>query len=205
MKAVVHSSYGAPDALELNGIDRPVDRSSEASRSSSSGPRVGWAASRCSWAKAFGAQVTAVCSTRRADLVGSIGADQVIDSTQGDCTRTGRRWDLVLELAGNRSLAALRRALSPNGDAGAGGRVGWSVVAGTGCTLRAVVVSPFVGQRLRSLLSKPRGADLVGAEAAHRSREGDAGHRPKLPTEPDAWGDQVCRRAVHPRQNRHPV
>jgi Zinc-binding dehydrogenase len=88
MKAVVHSSYGAPDALELNGIDRPVDRSSEASRSSSSGPRVGWAASRCSWAKAFGAQVTAVCSTRRADLVGSIGADQVIDSTQG--TAPGR-------------------------------------------------------------------------------------------------------------------
>ena len=81
-------------------------------------------------AKAFGAQVTGVCSTRRVDLVGSIGADQVIDSTQGDCTRTRRRWDLLLELAGNRSLAALRRALSPNGDAGAGGRVGWSVVAG---------------------------------------------------------------------------
>jgi NADPH:quinone reductase-like Zn-dependent oxidoreductase len=95
-------------------------------------------------AKAFGAQVTGVRSTRRADLVGSIGADQVIDSTQGDCTRTGRRWDLLLELAGNRSLAALRRALTPTGTlvlvGGSGGR--W--LPGTGCTLRAVVVSPFV-------------------------------------------------------------
>jgi NADPH:quinone reductase-like Zn-dependent oxidoreductase len=113
-------------------------------------------------AKAFGAQVTAVCSTRRADLVGSIRADQVIDSTQQDCTRTGRRWDLLLELAGNRSLAESCGVRSPQ-------RGRWCWWAGRvvgGC--RGPVapsarswVSPFVGQRLRSLLSKPRGADLV--------------------------------------------
>jgi NADPH:quinone reductase-like Zn-dependent oxidoreductase len=112
-------------------------------------------------AKAFGAQVTGVCSTNSAELVRSIGADQVIDYTQQDFTRSGRRYDLILEMAGNRSLADLRRALTPKGTlvlvGGSGGR--WFM--GTGRTLRAVLVSPFVGQRLRSFFSKPRGADLV--------------------------------------------
>ena len=112
-------------------------------------------------AKAFGAEVTGVCSTNSVDLVRSIGADHVIDYTQQDFTRTGRRYDLILEMAGNRSLADLRRALTPKGTlvlvGGSGGR--WFM--GTGRTLRAVLVSPFVGQRLRSFLSKPRGADLV--------------------------------------------
>jgi NADPH:quinone reductase-like Zn-dependent oxidoreductase len=112
-------------------------------------------------AKAFGAQVTGVCSTKSVDLVRSIGADHVIDYTQQDFTRTGQRWDLILEMAGNRPLAELRRALTPKGTlvlvGGSGGR--WFM--GTGRTLRAVVVSPFVRQRLRSFFSKPRGADLV--------------------------------------------
>jgi NADPH:quinone reductase-like Zn-dependent oxidoreductase len=112
-------------------------------------------------AKAFGAEVTGVCSTKSVDMVRSIGADHVIDYTQQDFTQTGERYDLILEMAGNRSLADLRRALTPNGTlvlvGGSGGR--WFM--GTGRTLRAVVVSPFVGQRLRSFFSKPRGADLV--------------------------------------------
>jgi NADPH:quinone reductase-like Zn-dependent oxidoreductase len=112
-------------------------------------------------AKAFGAEVTGVCSTKSVDMVRSIGADHVIDYTQEDFTRTGQRYDLILEMAGNRSLADLRRALSPKGTlvlvGGSGGR--WFM--GTGRTLRAVLVSPFVGQRLRSFFSKPRGADLV--------------------------------------------
>jgi NADPH:quinone reductase-like Zn-dependent oxidoreductase len=112
-------------------------------------------------AKAFGAEVTGVCSTNSVDLVRSIGADHVIDYTQQDFTRTGQRYDLILEMAGNRSLADLRRALTPEGTlvlvGGSGGR--W--LMGTGRTLRAVLVSPFVGQRLRSFLSKPKGADLV--------------------------------------------
>jgi NADPH:quinone reductase-like Zn-dependent oxidoreductase len=112
-------------------------------------------------AKAFGAQVTGVCGTKSLDLVRSLGADHVVDYTQEDFTRTGRRYDLILEMAGNRSLADLRRALTPKGTlvlvGGSGGR--W--LMGTGRTLRAVVLSPFVGQRLRSFLSKPRGADLV--------------------------------------------
>jgi NADPH:quinone reductase-like Zn-dependent oxidoreductase len=112
-------------------------------------------------AKAFGAQVTGVCSTKSLDLVRSIGADHVIDYTQEDFTRTGQRYDLILEMAGNRSLTDLRRALTPKGTlvlvGGSGGR--WFM--GTGRTLRAVVTSPFVGQRLRSFFSKPKRADLV--------------------------------------------
>jgi NADPH:quinone reductase-like Zn-dependent oxidoreductase len=112
-------------------------------------------------AKAFGAEVTGVCSTKSVDLVRSIGADHVVDYTQQDFTRTGQRYDLILEMAGNRSLADLRRALTPKGTlvlvGGSGGR--WFM--GTGRTLRAVLVSPFVGQRLRSFFSKPQGADLV--------------------------------------------
>jgi NADPH:quinone reductase-like Zn-dependent oxidoreductase len=112
-------------------------------------------------AKAFGAEVTGVCSTKSVDMVRSIGADHVIDYTQQDFTRTGQRYDLILEMAGNRSLADLRRALTPKGTlvlvGGSGGR--WFM--GTGRTLRAVLVSPLVGQRLRSFFSKPKGADLV--------------------------------------------
>jgi NADPH:quinone reductase-like Zn-dependent oxidoreductase len=112
-------------------------------------------------AKAFGAEVTGVCSTKTVGMVRSIGADHVIDYTQQDFTRTGQRYDLILEMAGNRSLSDLRRALTPKGTlvlvGGSGGR--WFM--GTGRTLRAVLVSPLVGQRLRSFFSKPRGADLV--------------------------------------------
>jgi NADPH:quinone reductase-like Zn-dependent oxidoreductase len=107
-------------------------------------------------AKAFGAKVTGVCSTKRAHLVRSIGADHVIDYTQQDFTRTGQHYDLILEMAGNRSLADLRRALTPKGTlvlvGGSGGR--WFMR--TGRTLRAVLVSPFVGQRLRSFFPSQR-------------------------------------------------
>jgi len=112
-------------------------------------------------AKAFGAQVTGVCSTKSVEMVRSIGADHVIDYTQEDFTRTGQRYDLILEMAGNRSLSDLRRALTPKGTlvlvGGSGGR--WFM--GIGRTLRAVVVSLFVGQRLRSFFSKPKREDLV--------------------------------------------
>ena len=66
-------------------------------------------------AKSFGAEVTGVCSTRNVDLVRSIGADHVVDYTREDFTRSGRRYDLILDCVGNRSMSACRRALNPKG------------------------------------------------------------------------------------------
>jgi NADPH:quinone reductase-like Zn-dependent oxidoreductase len=68
-------------------------------------------------AKAYGAEVTAVTSTRNLDLVRSLGADQVIDYAKEDFTRTGRRYDRILDTVGNRSVPDLRRALAEGGKA----------------------------------------------------------------------------------------
>ena len=64
-------------------------------------------------AKSFGAEVTAVCSTRNVDMVRSIGADHVIDYTKEDFTKNGQQYDLILAANGYRSISDYRRALSP--------------------------------------------------------------------------------------------
>ena len=66
-------------------------------------------------AKAFGAEVTGVCSTRNVEMVRSIGADHVIDYTQEDFTTTGQHYDLIYDAVGNRSVSDYKRALNPNG------------------------------------------------------------------------------------------
>ena len=66
-------------------------------------------------AKSYGAEVTGVCSTRNLDMVRSIGADHVIDYTQEDFSRNGRRYDLVIDAVGNRSVSDLKRALNSGG------------------------------------------------------------------------------------------
>lgn len=112
-------------------------------------------------AKALGADVTAVCSAGKADLVRSLGADHVIDYAEEDFTQGDRRYDFILDNVGNRSLSDCRRALSPNGtmipnSGTAGGRwVGSLVSMG-----QAWVTSPFVSQNLRTFLSTPNEEDL---------------------------------------------
>lgn len=112
-------------------------------------------------AKAFGAEVTGVCSTAKTDLVRSIGADHVIDYTREDFTQGGRRYDLILDGAGNRPVARLRRALTPRGTLVlVGGEDGGRWLGGMERSLGAVMLSPFVGQRLRMMLARERGEDL---------------------------------------------
>jgi NADPH:quinone reductase-like Zn-dependent oxidoreductase len=102
-------------------------------------------------AKALGAEVTGVCSTSKRDLVRSIGADHVIDYTQEDFAKGDKRYDLILDIGGNSPLSRLRRALAPRGTlviVGGEGRGSW---IGMDRQMRALALSPFVGQRLTML------------------------------------------------------
>jgi len=111
-------------------------------------------------ALAFDADVDGVCSTGNVEMVESLGASHVFDYTKDDFTRSGRRYDVVFDLVGNRSLSEFRRVLAPDGtlvlSSGEGGR--WFGPAGT--ILKALVVSPFVGQRLRPLVASVGAEDL---------------------------------------------
>jgi NADPH:quinone reductase-like Zn-dependent oxidoreductase len=112
-------------------------------------------------ARAFGAQVTGVASTAQLELVGSIGADEVIDYTRQDVSDGTRQWDLILDCAGRRTLSQLRRALTPKGTLViVGGEGGGRWLGGFDRQLRALVLSRLVGQRLRMLSSKPGHQDL---------------------------------------------
>jgi NADPH:quinone reductase-like Zn-dependent oxidoreductase len=116
-------------------------------------------------ARSFGAEVTGVCSTRKLDMVRSIGADHVIDYTQEDFTRSGQRYDLMLDMGGHRSLSDLRRALRPKGTLViVGGEGGGRFLGGTDRWIRALVLSPFVSQRLGPLASTENKEDLMTAK-----------------------------------------
>jgi len=113
-------------------------------------------------AKAFGAEVTGVCGTSKVDLVRSIGADGVIDYTREDFADGSRRWDVIVDTAGRRSLRHLRRALTPKGTLGiVGGEGGGRWTGGFfRQILRGPLVSLFSGQRLRPVVSKENHEDL---------------------------------------------
>ena len=113
-------------------------------------------------AKAFGAEVTGVCSTTKVDMVRSIGADHVIDYTRADFADGQQRYDVILDIGGNRSLSHLRRALTPKGTLVlVGGEDGGRWLGGMDRQLRMLLLSPFVGQQLRSLISKENHEDLL--------------------------------------------
>ena len=112
-------------------------------------------------AKSFGAHVTGVCSTTKVDLVRSIGADDVIDYTRDEFAETGQRYDLILDTAGNRSVSHLRRGIAPRGTLVIGGGEGGGRWFGVGRQLRALMLSPFVSQRLGTFIAKQNGEDLL--------------------------------------------
>jgi len=113
-------------------------------------------------AKLFGAHVTGVCSTRNLEMVRSIGADRVIDYTQEDFTQSGRSYDVLFDLIGNRSLSACRRVLHPRGifllAGGPGSR--W-MIGLMARPLKALALSPFVRQKLVMFLARPNKDDLT--------------------------------------------
>ena len=110
-------------------------------------------------AKAFGAEVTGVCSTAKTDLVHAIGADHVIDYTRADFADGHEHYDLILDIGGNTPLSRLRRALTPRGTlviaGGEGGK--WT---GMGRQLGALALSPLIRQRLTTFVSTHRRQDL---------------------------------------------
>src|SRR5215216_4555457 len=112
-------------------------------------------------AKAFGAEVTGVASRTKLELVRSIGADRVIDYTREDFADGRNRYDSILDIAGNRSLSHLRRALAPEGTLViVGGEGGGRWFGGVDRQLRAQLLSLFVRQKLGTLIAVVRKEDL---------------------------------------------
>src|SRR5438128_1186651 len=113
-------------------------------------------------AKSLGAEVTGVCSTRNVDLVRSIGADHVIDYTKVDFTRTGQRYDFILDNVANRSLSDLRRALTPKGTlVPNGGGFDHRWVASGGRLIRAKLLFAFASQSVETFIASSKQQNLV--------------------------------------------
>jgi len=112
-------------------------------------------------AKSYGAEVTAVCSTRNIEMVRSIGADRVIDYTREDFTKSEQQYDLIFDAVGNHSLSARRRVLSPKGICVmAGGPSGrWKMGLASG--IKALIWSQFSSRKLTGLLAKASKEDLT--------------------------------------------
>jgi NADPH:quinone reductase-like Zn-dependent oxidoreductase len=111
-------------------------------------------------AKACGAEVTGVCSTAKADLVASIGADHVIDYTRTDFADGTVRYDVILDIGGSTSLSRLRRALKPRGTLVIVGGEDEGRWTGLSRQFRALALSPFVTQRLTIRVPKETHADI---------------------------------------------
>src|ERR671916_808764 len=113
-------------------------------------------------AKAFGAQVTGVCSTQKVAMVRSIGADHVIDYKREDFAEGDQRYDVIVDIGGNASLARLRSALTPEGTLViVGGEGGGRWLGGLQRQLWATMLSPFVSQKLGTFVSTPNYEDLL--------------------------------------------
>jgi len=112
-------------------------------------------------AKAAGAHLTGVASTGKLDLVTSLGADRVIDYTRDDFADGVHQYDLIIDIGGNSPLSRLRRALAPTGTAViVGGESRGNLTGGIDRQLRAMLLTPFIGQRLTGLAAKERASDL---------------------------------------------
>jgi NADPH:quinone reductase-like Zn-dependent oxidoreductase len=107
-------------------------------------------------AKALGAEVTGVCSTRNVDMVRSLGADDVVDYTRKDFTQNGRRYDLILDNVASHSFSDLIRILTPQGLI-----IPNSGHSGMGYVFKAFLLSPFLRQLGSMYIAVPTGKDLA--------------------------------------------
>lgn len=113
-------------------------------------------------AKAYGAEVTGVCSTAKVDLVRALGADHVIDYSHEDFASGSVRYDLILDIGGNATLSRLRSALTPTGTVAIiGGETGGRWLGGFDRNLRAPLLSAFVSQKLRAVIASENYEDLL--------------------------------------------
>ena len=115
-------------------------------------------------AKSFGADVTGVCSTRNVDMVRSLGANQVIDYTKEDFTKSAQRYDVILDNVPNHTLSECRRVLNPKGKyvmIGGGGPNDGRWIGPFGRVISALVLSPFVSQDMGMMLAELNKKDLT--------------------------------------------
>jgi NADPH:quinone reductase-like Zn-dependent oxidoreductase len=112
-------------------------------------------------AKAFGAEVTGVCSTAKVNLVRALGADHVVDYTREDFADGEHRYDAILDIGGNRRLSHLRRALTPRGRLViVGGETDGRWLGGFDRQIRAQLLSPLVSQKLGTFTASENAEDL---------------------------------------------
>jgi len=102
-----------------------------------------------------------VCSTTKVDMVRSVGADHVVDYTRADFADDKPRYDVIIDIAGNRALTHLRRALTSNGTLVITGGETGDDGSGIDRQLRALMLSPFIGQKLGSFICSENTHDLL--------------------------------------------
>ena len=113
-------------------------------------------------AKAFGAEVTGVCSTAKVATVKALGADHVVDYSKDEVADGQHHYDVILDIGGNRRIPYLRRALSPRGVLViVGGETGGRWLGGSDRQLRALLLSPFIGQKLTTFVCSENAEDLL--------------------------------------------
>ena len=152
-------------------------------------------------AKAFGAEVTGVSSTKNLELLRSIGADHVVDYTRDDFRAGSERYDVILDNVGDHSMADTRRALAPTG-----------ILISNGGGHSSGKLGRVIRERARVDGRAPAGTTLGqdpeprrprGPEGSRRSRQGHPGHRRHVPAGPDGRGHRSCRGRTRARDARH--